>query len=82
VKHAAAHGAAANHAKVDLSHRNHKFAVNWGRGQFNFEPGVWALASSVWESSSSSFSSSGSINREKYEAHEIFAAKRRKKNPS
>jgi UDP-N-acetylmuramyl tripeptide synthase len=37
VKHAAAHGAAANHAKVDLSHMNKKFAAKPGRGQFNFE---------------------------------------------
>src|ERR1039457_3396873 len=38
VKHAAAHGAAANHAKVYLLHRNKKFAAKWSRGQFNFEP--------------------------------------------
>jgi hypothetical protein len=38
VKHAAAHGAAANHAKVYLLHKSHKIAVKWSRGQFNFEP--------------------------------------------
>jgi len=39
VKHAAAHGAAANHAKVDLSHKDNKFAAKWSRGQFNFGGG-------------------------------------------
>ena len=36
VKHAAAHGAAANHAKVDLLHRNHKFAVKMEQGTIQF----------------------------------------------
>ena len=36
VKHAAAHGAAANHAKIHLLHRGAKLAAKPGRGQFNF----------------------------------------------
>ena len=38
VKHAAAHGAAANHSEVHLLHRSAQIAAKWSRGQFNFEP--------------------------------------------
>ena len=36
VKHAAAHGAAANHSEVHLLHGSAQLAAKWSAGQFNF----------------------------------------------